>query len=210
MKRALPFLAAAFCVHTAFAQSATHSPARFEIMAGANFAKLTTPSSEDHADTRTALVVGVGVIKPFAPGWAFQPELTYSMKGAKTGDGTFDATFKISYIEVPLLLRYEMPTQSSMRPFFHAGPALAFKTSCSIEGSDGTQSVSVGCDGGDSKTKTFDVGLMFGGGLAFKQMDHTFSVGLRYNLGLIEIADGAESKNRVLSLVGTFEWPWGK
>jgi hypothetical protein len=207
MKRALPFLAVAFCAHAALAQSAT-PPTRIEIMAGVNFAKLS--GGGDDSDNRTGLVAGIGVIKPLADGWAFQPELTYSMKGAKATDVEGDITAKLSYIELPLLLRYEVPAQSAVRPFFHAGPALALKVGCSFEVSNGSESASQSCDDFGSDAKSFDLGLMFGGGLAFKQMQHTFSIGVRYNLGLLDLADGSDSKNRVLSVVGTFEWPWGK
>jgi hypothetical protein len=214
MKKSFLILGMALSTRALSAQTAT-APTRVEIMAGANFAKLST-SGEDQGDVkmRTGLVVGVGLIKALAPSWSFQPELTYSMKGAKVSDAGFEFTSKLSYLEVPLLLRYDVGSGGDgVRPFIHAGPALALKLSCSLEGTDGTTTASTSCDdeNGDG-AKTFDLGLMFGGGLAFRHMNHTFSVGVRYNLGLLNIAegDGADTKNRVLSIVGTFEWPWGK
>lgn len=209
MRRALSLLAMAVAAHTAMAQSATPR-ARFEIMAGANFANLTNDTDDANSDTRTGVVLGVGFIKPFSPNWSFQPELTYSMKGAKASDTEGELTAKLSYIEVPLLLRYDVATQNAVRPFVHAGPALALKVGCSFEVSDGTNTLSQSCDAFGTDAKTFDLGFMFGGGLAFKQMDHVFSIGVRYNLGLLDLADDSHSKNRVLSVVGTFEWPWGK
>lgn len=220
MKKSLAVLALALSARALVAQSATQgatTPSRFEIMAGVNLATLTT-SGEDEGDVgnRTGLVLGVGLIKPLAPSWSFQPELTYSMKGAKVSDAGFEVTSKLSYLEVPLLLRYDIGsgTSDGVRPFIHAGPALALKLSCSFSASDGTSSGSTGCDdeNGDGGPKAFDVGFMFGGGLAFRHMEHTFSVGVRYNVGLINVADteGVDTKNRVLSIVGTFEWPWSK
>jgi hypothetical protein len=137
------------------------------------------------------------------------------MKGAKSSDTGGDLTVKLSYLELPLLLRYDIGSGGEgMRPFVHAGPALALKLSCSFEATDGSANVSTGCDdeNGDGGAKSFDMGLMFGGGFAFRHMDHTFSIGVRYNLGLLNIAEGEDlsTKNRVLSIVGTFEWPWGK
>ncbi|HEY4303756.1 MAG TPA: porin family protein [Gemmatimonadaceae bacterium] len=205
MKKVLPLLALVLCATAAHAQSAA-TPARFEVMAGANFATL---SESEGADMRTGLVAGIGMIKPISAGWAFQPELTYSMKGAKTSESGVTGTVKLSYLEVPLLLRYEVEG-GEVRPFFHAGPALALKLSCDVEASSGSATASESCSDAGADAKSFDIGLMFGGGLAFKQMNHTFSVGVRYNLGLVDIADNSTSKNRVLSVVGTFEWPWGK
>ena len=215
MKKSMFVLALACSARVLVAQTAA-APSRFEVMAGGNFAKLTT-SGDDGGDVkmRTGLVVGVGIIRPLAPAWSFQPELTYSMKGAKVSDANFEVTSKLSYIEVPLLLRYDVGSGSAsgVRPFVHAGPALAIKVGCSFEASDGTMSASTGCDdeNGQGGPKTFDLGLMFGGGLAFRHMDHTLSVGVRYNLGLLNVADtdGVTTKNRVLAIVGTFEWPWG-
>src|SRR3569833_3213914 len=188
MKNPLVLLALALSARAVVAQTTT-APSRFEIMAGVNFAKLTTSGEDDAGGVgnRTGLVVGVGLIKPLAPNWSFQPELTYSMKGAKVADAGFEVTSKLSYLEVPLLLRYDIGSGSSdgVRPFIHAGPALALKLSCSFEASDGTSSGSTGCDdeNGDGGPKAFDLGLMCGGGLAFRHLDHTFSVGVRYNLG---------------------------
>ena len=217
MKKTLVLLALACSARAVVAQTAA-APSQFEILAGVNLAKLS--SSEDDAGDvkmRTGLVAGVGLIKPLAPSWSFQPELTYSMKGAKVSDAGFELTSKLSYLEVPLLLRYDIGSGSSdgVRPFIHAGPALALKLTCSFEGNDGTSNFSTGCDdeNGDGGAKTFDMGLMFGGGLAFRHMEHTFSIGVRYNLGLLNIAKdntGGDTKNRVLSIVGTFEWPWSK
>ncbi|MBV9494092.1 MAG: PorT family protein [Acidobacteria bacterium] len=207
--------AAAFVSRAAIAQAP--APSRFEIMAGVNLAQLTT-SADNTGDVsnRAGLVAGVGLIKPLAPSWSFQPELTYSMKGSKASDAGTTGTLKLSYIEMPLLLRYDIGSATSgAYPFIHAGPALALKLSCNFEGTDGTFTVSGSCGdaqfgGGDAKT--FDLGFMFGGGLAFRHLDHVFSIGVRYNLGLLQVGEdaGSDAKNRVLSIVGTFEWPWGK
>ncbi|MBV9494091.1 MAG: PorT family protein [Acidobacteria bacterium] len=197
----------ALAVHAAAAQT-TIAPSRFEVMAGVNFAKFDAAD----AGTRAGLVAGVGIVKPLAPTWSLQPELTYSMKGAKgSGDGA-TITLKLSYLELPLLVRYDLPTQSGVHPFLLAGPALALKLTCDIEGTDGTITVSGSCGNvsGDVESedaKTFDFGAMFGGGLAFKHLDHLFTLGLRYNLGLVDVTDNGGVKNRVLSIVGGFEWP---
>jgi hypothetical protein len=180
-------------------------------MAGVNLAKF----DQADADTRTGLIAGVGLIKPLAPNWAFQPELAYSMKGAKaSGDGA-TATIKLSYLEMPLLLRFDIPTDGGVRPFLQAGPALALKLSCDLEGTDGTVTISSSCgkvtgDFESEDAKTVDVGAMLGGGLAFKQMNHVLTIGVRYNFGLVDVFQNGGLKNRVLSIVGTFEWPWGK
>lgn len=53
---------------------------------------------------------------------------------------------KLSYLEVPILVGYQFPTASAMRPYFIGGINAAFKTGCALEGSDGTSTISVACD----------------------------------------------------------------
>lgn len=210
MKRALQVVALAFGARAATAQSSMLPPTRVLITAGANFAKIAGDNSD--SDNRIGFVGGVGLVKPIAPNWAIQPELTYSMKGGEGSDATDKTTVKLSYLEIPVLLRYDFTTSGGARPFFQAGPALAFKLGCSVEVESGGVSGSADCDaapGGDN-VKSFDLGAMLGAGVGFKRMNHVISVGLRYNFGLIEIADNSHTKNRVLSIVGAFEWPWGK
>lgn len=209
MKRMLPLVALALTTHVAIAQRGER-PARLEIMAGANLAKF---SGDGGTDNRTGLVAGIGLVKPLAPGWAFEPEVTYAMKGAKSSGSfagtTSTATFKLNYIEIPLLFRYEFSGGSNVRPFINFGPAPAFKVSCDGEVKSGGTTVSGSCDDNNLDTKSFDIGLVGGAGLAFHHMRHTITVGGRFDYGLIDAFDNGDAKNRVWSIVGTIDFPWG-
>ncbi|HEY4303753.1 MAG TPA: porin family protein [Gemmatimonadaceae bacterium] len=213
MKRLLPFVALAVLANTAVAQrrgggggDVGDRPARFEIMAGANFAKLA--GDGDDSDTRTGFVGGIGFIKPLAPGWAFQPEVAFSMKGGEGNDAGTSSTLKLDYIEVPILFRYEFasgrPAGGGVSPFINFGGAPEFNISCSVEASSGSASVNSDCGNG---IKTFDFGLVGGAGLAFHSMGRELTVGVRYTHGLSDIADDFHAKNRVWSVVGTIDFP---
>jgi hypothetical protein len=199
---------------TASAQvAAALPPARFGIIAGINLAKL-GGEDVDNADNRTGFVGGIVASFPMAPNFAIQPELTFSMKGAKGRDASTDGTFKMNYIELPVLFRFDVPTTGTTKPFLLAGPAIAFQTGCDISGTDQGTTVTLSCKdlsdqfaGGTFDPKSFDVGTMFGGGLAFDAGGRTMTIGVRYNLGLMKTFEDAEIKNRVLSFVGTFEFP---
>jgi len=197
------------------AHAQTPSTPTFGVVAGLNFARLSGDSTSG-TKQRIGFVGGATLNLPISPNWAFAPELVYSQKGVKASDTDFNATIKLSYIELPVLFRYDFGTAGGVRPFLLAGPALALKTGCSFEVESGGVSLSGGCDSADDGTgettsfKSFDVGAMFGGGLSFDVGGRTMRLGVHYNFGLVEIADGGDAKNRVLSLVGSFEWPFHK
>jgi hypothetical protein len=95
----------------------------------------------------------------------------------------------------------------------HAGPAIALKASCDLEGIEGGVSSSISCDqieGDGLKFKSVDYGVIVGAGLAFDVYGRTFNVGARYDHSLAEIDDQSGIKHRVISLMATFEFPWMK
>jgi hypothetical protein len=49
-----------------------------------------------------------------------------------------------------------------------------------------------------------------GGGLAFGVGGRTGTIGVRYDVGFVKLLSDADSKNRVLSFMGTLEWPFRK
>ncbi len=62
---------------------------------------------------------------------SFQPELLYSMKGAKFSDGS---KVKVNVFEIPLLIRANLTKEGRARPFVTIGPAISFRKS--IKGED--------------------------------------------------------------------------
>jgi hypothetical protein len=195
------------------AQNAVSTPRRFGIAAGINSSTFSGSDTED-ASRRTGFIGGIFLVAPLAPGFAIQPELLYSMKGAKFDDPTegVTGTFKMDYVEVPLLVRFDLVSSGGVKPFLYAGPAISFKAGCKVDAEGQGQSVSLDCDefGSDTKFKTVDYGAVIGGGLAFDMAGKMFTIGARYNHGLGKIAEDSETKHRVISVLATLEFPWGK
>ena len=182
--------------------AAAAAPARtpsFGVIAGVNLANIRGDGAD--GDARTGLVVGVTARIPFAANLAFQPELHFSQKGSRFRDEDFSGTLALSYAELPLHLRYEVPVSGGVRPYLLAGPTLALRTGCSVSGGG----ISVDCDEiedfigseGDG-FKRVDFGLSIGGGVDFPIGGRTGTVMARYGYGLADLADATTAGNRVI------------
>jgi len=141
----------------------------------------------------------------FGEMFAIQPEVYYSMKGAKqkaSGDGfSVDAEIKLDYFEIPVLLKLLIPLKGSgVKPFVFAGPSLAFNSTAKVKGESG--GVSAEIDIKDDVTST-DFSLVFGGGIGFPVGKGELGFDARYILGLSTIDDTVdpdEIKNAVINI----------
>jgi opacity protein-like surface antigen len=134
----------------------------FGVKAGANFSNLKISfDSEGGAspDGATSIFVGglldVGLTEKIH----FQPEIQYSIEGAKDGD--------ITYFNVPLMLKYYLIEGLNIQ----AGPQLGLL---------------VDAEGGTDGLKSSNFALNFG---AAYELVGGFFVDARYNLGLSNIAE---------------------
>jgi hypothetical protein len=107
---------------------------------------------------------------------AGQVELLYSMKG-KSSIGDYPAyskgiTVKADYLEAPLLLKFSYPVGDISRLFVNGGPVFSFlasstKDSTLIRLPSQITIIDTTFDT-RSRTNAYDVGAMFGGGMAVK------------------------------------------
>ena len=156
----------------------------FGIKAGVNVANLKSENSSS-MDPRLALHFGVLAHLHFSSHWAVQPEIVVSGQGAKQTIGGDDYKVKLGYVNVPVLFQYM--TGTGFR--FATGPQLGLMLSAKTKVNDG--------DATDVKSQfnTFDVAWALG---ASYVTDGGFGVDARYNIGLMDVADGAGTlKNRV-------------
>jgi Outer membrane protein beta-barrel domain len=158
----------------------------------------------------------------FAGGVQLQHELTntvfvragvlYSMRGAKaTAQGT-TGTFKINYVEIPVVAGYDFASpEARVVPFVYAGGQFAFKTGCTAEGAGQI----VSCDNflGSSVSGT-DLGLTFGAGVTFPAGNGQLDIDARYLLGLTNLESGATTsssvKNRGFTVGVGYFVPFGR
>ena len=131
---------------------------KFGVKAGANISTL-AGNDVNEAKSTTGFFIGGLVDLPLSGNFHLQPELMYSMEGAK------DA--KLSFVRIPIMAKYYIMDGLNVQ----AGPEVAIK---------------VGGDSGiDEFTKSLDYGLGIGAGY---EMPMGLFGEARYNLGLANIA----------------------
>jgi opacity protein-like surface antigen len=157
-------------------------------------------SFDDDFANRSGFAIGVGLNRAIASSISFAPELLYVVKGAKDPDS--DANAKFSYIELPLLLRYNFSTGGQVRPFLTAGPTVAFLMSCDIIDDEGDSETCDDTYGEEDSYDSMDFGGMVGAGLMFNRI----GISVRYEMGFKDIdkAEDFVSKNKALMVLASF------
>ena len=164
---------------------------------------------------RIGLNVGVFAKIPLAGMVSLQPEVHYAQNGVTLeGKGTEvrKLDVRVDYVEVPVLLRLDIPTSSSIHPILLAGASAAYRVKCQLAASASGTSMSFDCDaitGAGSTSpdplKKSDFSVVGGAGLAMTSMGRSISLQARYTHGLqniaTETADGIKPKNRALSIL---------
>lgn len=130
---------------------------KFGVKAGANFSNLT---GDVDADGRTGFYFGGLVDFAISEKFHVQPEVLYSMEGAKDAE--------LDFVRIPIMAKYYVMDGLNLQ----AGPLLGFK----VGGEEFT----------DEATKSIDFGLGLGGAY---EMSMGVFVDLRYNIGLSNISD---------------------
>lgn len=158
---------------------------KFGPKAGMNIASLT----EDGAKSLIGFHVGGFAEIMISDKFAVQPEVLYSMQGAKYKVEGVDVDFNLDYISIPVMAKYFAAEGFSIE----AGPQISFVTRAEMSGAGETVDVK------DFANST-DFGLNFGLGYSLP-MGVMFSG--RYNLGLSDTVKdnpGDAVKNSVFQL----------
>ena len=169
------------------------------VKAGYNMANVAVSPDDTDTDFRSGLSLGGYVGLPINQQFSIQPEALFSMKGSEAADGS--GSLKLNYIEVPVLAKATFLPQSKAHPMLFAGPSLAYNVTAKTALGESELDVS-------DSVNSFDMGLVFGGGLDYPLSNGAKSIGIdiRYTMGLTNANDSGtstEAKNNVLSIMGT-------
>jgi len=196
MKKAL------FLISFCFSFTLSYSQVKFGVKSGINFTKIADKEIEYDFKVSGIYIGGFANI-PFAEKFAFQPELLYSMQGAKSDKyeiteldgGSVVITeyakieHKLDYINLPLMIRYNVINNL----FFEFGPQLGFVVKNEVELKSATF--------GNQKfepNSNLDFGIVIGAEYEFYK---GLGVTIRYNRGLTDINKNSNwsNKNSVIS-----------
>lgn len=167
MKKSLLFLSLLVAVRTAFSQ-------HFELgaKAGVNVSNFTGASNA--ADLKANSYVGFhagGFVSLFAgKHFAIQPEVLLSTQGAKVEDAGTKKDYKLTYINIPVMLKI----RATGGFYVEAGPQIGFKVNEKIDGTS------------EDFAKSTD--LSIAGGLGYHS-PIGLGVGVRYTAGLSKLGD---------------------
>lgn len=162
------------------AQSSVVGP-EFGIKGGANMSNLY--SDDEGVDDNNVLWgfnAGVYAAFPISDNIFIQPEILFTTKGAELeynsdfASGT--SKFKLNYVEVPLLVRFDLTENFNI----HVGGYASYLVSSKVTG-DGDIEFDEELDADDFER--FDAGLSAGIGIKLNPI----GIGLRYNYGLTTI-----------------------
>ncbi len=117
--------------------------------------------------------------------FALQPELVYSMQGAKRGD----VNHNLDYLNVPVLVQYMFDNGFRLQ----AGPQLGLLVRAKAVNNTATVDL-------NEDFKSIDVGLSFGA--SYIHVPSSFGIDARYNLGLNDMSESSavNSNNRGLQI----------
>nr|WP_229684224.1 porin family protein [Flavobacterium limi] len=163
------------------AQSSTVVGPEFGIKGGVNMSNLYSDSDDiDDENALWGFNAGVFAAFPIADNVFIQPEILYTTKGAEL-DYNFAGVegtnkFRLNYIEVPLLVRFNLTENFNI----HVGGYASYLVNAKLSG-EGDVEFDDELDADDFER--FDAGLSAGVGVDFNPI----SIGLRYNYGLTTI-----------------------
>jgi hypothetical protein len=140
----------------------------------------------DDLESRTGFVGGAYFQRDFSENFGLRVEGLYFMKGASVDSAGLEVTFKLDYIEFPVLLMGHLPFGDSGRLSLFGGPTFGFNVNSELEASAFGASASV--DIGDA-IASFEMGLTFGAGISFDVGPVIVGVDGRYGFGLTSIID---------------------
>lgn len=153
----------------------------YGIRLGLNIASISSDASEFDTDSRTGLAIGgvYGIqLSRNTPLW-LEAGLMYSEKGGKTHIANDKVTYRLSYLQLPIVVKYSIDVDDDffVQPFF--GGYLALGLGGKVKNYGERESYDI-----FDNLNRFDGGLRLGCGVEYRMM----YAEIGYDLGLANIA----------------------
>jgi hypothetical protein len=162
-----------------FATAANAQSIRFGVKAGANFSNasgdgLQGLSTSTLVGFNGGVFLGLGITDNLF----IQPELVYSGQGFKGAVSGTTVTQHENYINIPVLVKYQLP----IGLYFQTGPQVGFLMSAKESAGGASQ---------DDKAQFKSIDLAWAVGAGFQVPATQLGIDVRYNIGLANIADNS-------------------
>jgi hypothetical protein len=154
-------------------------------------------------NTRTGFAVGMFLDAKVNEYLSIHPEVLYSMKGAKydlsgaVNVGTTyspryvlvsgDMTAKYDYLDIPLLLKFNIQTQSNIQPVLLVGPSIGILVNSKIQVTASALGNSASSEIAVQNQNSVDLGLLIGGGFTYPVNTYNLDFTVRYGIGLSSV-----------------------
>ena len=144
---------------------------QFGLKGGVNISNFTGGDFNNIEKSSLVAFHAGGVVRIKFDHLVLQPELLFSTQGAKLDDGTTEADYKISYVNIPIMLQWQFKGSF----YVEAGPQAGFKVSEDIPNS-----------AIDEFAKSTDLSIGFGLGFLKSK---GLGIGARYMVGVSKVGD---------------------
>jgi outer membrane protein with beta-barrel domain len=180
------------------------------LLGGPSFSRLSSPDVPDELDMSTRTGYGLGAVlgRELRDDLSLELQPVFITKGAKFSSEGETVSLHLSYVEVPLLLKFSR-RGPGLRPYVLGGPVLGFRKSATLEASGLSLDFS-------REVKDTDFGLALGAGVKVPAGRAAVLLEGRYALGLrnIYVADPGDDpevvKNRGFQFQAGFTLPIGR
>lgn len=143
------------------------SQVKWDVKAGMSMSNLT--GDVENTNMKVGYTVGVGVDYAFSDMWSLQSGLNFTGKGVSFDDveGEDGGTWKLNYIELPILGAAKFALNDNMKFVVNAGPYLAVGLGGKESYDDGDDFKLFSKEDGleEAALKRFDLGIQYGVGL---------------------------------------------
>jgi len=173
---------------------ASYAQIRIGVRAGANLARISGDDDDDNA-MKFGFHVGGMVHIPIQGRLCFQPEVLFSGKGTQSKEES-DYKLSLNYVDIPILFNYRLENGI----YVEAGPTVGVLVSAKTKFDGDSEDVK-------DSFKASDIGAAIGAGY---RADMGFSLGIRYQLGISNIADDDDFSLRNNVLMFTIGYLFGE
>lgn len=186
------FLIAALAV---FGMSQSDAQVKFGVKAGPQLTNLIGDDTD--GDMKFGFNIGGYANIRFSEQFAFQPELLYSLQGNKGEYMGTDVTNNLSYINIPLMMKWYAYDGLN----FEFGPQVGFNVASKVKVDGSAFDLADGDYDFDEvygeDPETVDFGVNIGAGY---ELPMGLNFGIRYTHGLTDIVKDVDMKNSAISL----------